>query len=101
MSKKKSMEEISSLLIDTKESLVADFGVQHIAVYGSYARGQQKATSDIDFWVELDENKSLLDLCSLKIFLEKKLNLEVEVARKECLRKELRKYMLAESVEIF
>ncbi len=37
-------------------------GVKKIAVFGSYARDEEKPGSDIDIIVEFSERKSLLDL---------------------------------------
>lgn len=48
-------------------------------VFGSFARGEQQRTSDIDLLVELPEGSSLLDLVSLKIDLEDALKRKVDV----------------------
>ena len=38
------------------------YGAHHIRVFGSVARGEADNESDIDFLVELDAGRSLLDL---------------------------------------
>lgn len=49
-------------------------GVKRAAVFGSYARGEEKKRSDVDILIEYRyDNKSLLDLSGLHIELEKKL----------------------------
>lgn len=41
-------------------------GVIHAAIFGSFARGQEGESSDLDVLVEFGAGKSLLDLVSLK-----------------------------------
>ena len=55
--------------------------VKKAAVFGSYARKENKKGSDIDILIEFEENvrKSLLDLVGLKLDLEEALNKEVDV----------------------
>lgn len=45
-------------------------GVRSIRVFGSFARGEENAGSDIDLLVELEPNRSLLDIISLKYEIE-------------------------------
>jgi len=47
-------------------------GVKKAALFGSIARGEATAESDIDILVEFEGNKSLLDLAGLKIEIEEK-----------------------------
>jgi predicted nucleotidyltransferase len=55
----KSLEEIIRLLQEAKPELVARFGVQRLAVFGSCARGDQREESDIDVLVEVDPSIGL------------------------------------------
>jgi len=54
-------------------------GVTKAGVFGSWARGESKEGSDLDILVELPEGKSLLDLARLKIELEERLGMKVDV----------------------
>ncbi|TAN32998.1 hypothetical protein EPN28_03275 [Patescibacteria group bacterium] len=54
-------------------------GVTKAAIFGSFARGEQTKKSDLDLLVKLQKNKSLLDLVGLKLELEDKLGLRVDV----------------------
>lgn len=49
----KSTEEIVSILGRAKPELAREFGVTRIAVFGSYARGEQRDGSDVDIMVEV------------------------------------------------
>jgi len=53
--------------------------VKKAAFFGSVARGEETAKSDIDLLVEFKGNKSLLDLVGLKQELEDILKREVDV----------------------
>jgi len=50
----KSRDEILKLLQEAKPDLVRRFGVQRLAVFGSYARGDQREDSDVDILVEVE-----------------------------------------------
>ncbi|MFW6111129.1 MAG: type VII toxin-antitoxin system MntA family adenylyltransferase antitoxin [Thermoproteota archaeon] len=54
-------------------------GVKRAAFFGSFVRGEQKGDSDVDLLVELEEEKSLLDLVGLKMELEEVLGREVDL----------------------
>ena len=46
-------------ILRTHESELRLLGVSHAAVFGSVARGEARAGSDIDVLVELDEHRSM------------------------------------------
>ncbi len=49
----KGTQEIVGILRRAKPELARDFGVTRIAVFGSYARGEQRDGSDVDVLVEV------------------------------------------------
>ena len=49
----KSTQEIVSILQREKPELAREFGITRIAVFGSYARGEQRDGSDVDILVEV------------------------------------------------
>ena len=53
--------------------------VKKAAIFGSYARGEGKKTSDVDILVKLPGGKSLFDLIGLKLDLEDTLNKKVDI----------------------
>lgn len=53
--------------------------VKKAALFGSYVRGDNTKTSDIDILVELPDNATLFELGGLKVTLEEELNKKVDV----------------------
>jgi hypothetical protein len=58
--------------------LASEYGVRRIGLFGSYARGEQHAASDIDFLAELDRPLGL-KFVELAAFLETLFGKDVDV----------------------
>ena len=69
-------------------------------VFGSFARGEQKKSSDIDFLIKFKGRKSLLDLSGLKIELEERLGTHVDVLTYKSIHPLLKKQILKDEVKI-
>ncbi|MGH2459561.1 MAG: nucleotidyltransferase family protein [Chloroflexota bacterium] len=54
-------------------------GARDIRVFGSVARGQARADSDIDFLVDFEPERNVLDLSELILDLEEALGRQVDV----------------------
>jgi predicted nucleotidyltransferase len=54
-------------------------GARKIAIFGSYARNEQKPGSDIDVIVEFSERKSLLELVRIERELSEILGIHVDL----------------------
>ena len=59
--------------------VAAMHGVRALSLFGSAARGEADAGSDLDFVVELDEGRSLVDLAGVKQDLETLFGRHVDV----------------------
>lgn len=68
-----------------------------IAVFGSLARGEMRANSDIDFLVDFSANYALRDHLRLIVDLRELLGQRVDVAARHQLREELAPNILAEA----
>ena len=72
-------------------------GVRRIGIFGSFVRNQQNKTSDLDLLVEFDDGKKSFDnYISLSYFLERLLNLPVEIVTPESLSPYIGPYILKE-----
>jgi len=75
--------------------------IKKAAVFGSYARGDQKKKSDVDILVQYRKNdKSLFDFVGLKLDLEKRLNKKVDLVEYSTIRPRIKDRILKEQVFI-
>ena len=75
-------------------------GAHELRVFGSVARGEQAATSDVDLLVTFEPGRSLLDLGGVVADLEDLLGCPVDVVTVEELRPHVRERILAEAVDL-
>ncbi len=72
--------EIQIILAKHKTELQNKFGVVNIGLFGSYARNEENADSDIDIAVELQKS-DLFVLSSLKNYLQEIFGKNVDIIR--------------------
>jgi len=72
-------------IIDTiraeKPYLQTQFGVEEIALFGSYARGEEQPGSDVDILVKMND-KSLRSFIGIIDYLQKKLDRKIDLVTK-------------------
>ncbi len=78
-------------------ALAKQNNAQGIAVFGSLARGEMRADSDIDFLVDFSANYALRDHLRLTVDLRELLGQRVDVAARHQLREEFAPNILAEA----
>ncbi len=79
MSKKVQKIDIISYLKDKKTELFKKYGITALGIYGSYARDEATADSDIDIFYERDKNfelKSGIEFLNIGAILAKELNVK-------------------------
>ena len=76
------------------------FGASKVRLFGSVAREEDTIQSDIDFLVELEPGRSLMDHAGLKLALEELLERSVDVATEKGLKPRFRERILREAVEV-
>ena len=69
-------------------------------IFGSYARGEQKKSSDVDLLIKFKGRKSLLDLVGLGFDIEKALKKKVDWVTYRSIYPPLKKQILSEEVKI-
>jgi predicted nucleotidyltransferase len=77
--------------------IAAQYGARNLRVFGSVARGDDHAHSDIDLLVDMDPDRSLLDVVGLGQDLEELLDRKDDVLTGASLHPALRNRILAES----
>ncbi|WP_232461976.1 nucleotidyltransferase family protein [Thermococcus siculi] len=73
--------EIEEVLRQHKGELRERFGVRKIAIFGSYARGEETKLSDVDILVEF-ERPIGWEIVDLKDYLESLLGIKVDLITK-------------------
>jgi len=74
----KTREEILNLLVQNKLELENRFKVRRLALFGSYARGDQRPDSDVDILVDIDPSIGL-EFVTLAEQIEQLLGLSIEL----------------------
>jgi uncharacterized protein len=75
-------------------------GARNVQVFGSVARDEATPASDVDFLVDFEEGRSLLDHGGLAADLEELLGCHVDVVSRRALRPRFRDRVLAEAVRL-
>ena len=77
--------------------IAARHGARNIRVFGSVARGEDHPSSDLDLLVDMETDRSLLDLVGLQQDLEALLRRNVDVVTGASVPQALRDRILADS----
>jgi predicted nucleotidyltransferase len=83
-----------------KEILVKN-GADFVALFGSFARGEEKTTSDIDILVNFKKPISLFDHAGIEIDLENKTGKKVDLVTERSLSKYIRPFIMKELVTLY
>jgi len=87
----------------THETELRRLGVSHAAVFGSVARGEARADSDIDVLVDLDRDRPLgiFEYARLKLYIDEILDGAGDVVNRRTLKPLLRDSILHDAVHAF
>jgi len=88
---------LGELLKEKREEVLriaGQYGARNVRVFGSLARGESDELSDVDFLVEMDPGRSLLDLGGLQYELEAILGCRVDVVTERGLKSRIRERVL-------
>ena len=75
-------------------------GCRNVRVFGSVASGENKPGSDVDFLVDLDRGRGILDLGGLLSDLAGLLGAEVDVVESGCIHPYIRERVLTEAIPL-
>ena len=73
-------ERINKILANA-DVIMNDYGVRSLRLFGSVARNEQRESSDVDVFVDMDPDLFLM--VGLKDFLEELLGCQVDLIRKQ------------------
>lgn len=86
---------IEQIFVHQKQ--IRSFGVLRLGIFGSFARDEMNAESDVDFFMEItSEYKTLNNFLALHRYLKNLLGRKVEIVTPQSLNKFIGKYILQE-----
>lgn len=96
------MNTLSTLQIRKAEilALAAKHGASNVRLFGSVVRGEDQPDSDVDFLVDMQENRSLFDLIGLQQDIEKMLGRKVDVLTPDGINRYLKDRILGEAAPL-
>lgn len=94
----KSKEEILKTMKKELPYLKEKFKVKSIGIFGSYARGEQTKTSDIDMLIEFDAPVGFFKFIDLENYLSEKLRAKVDLVTPDALKPLIKPQIIEESV---
>lgn len=81
-------------------ALAQKYHAPNIRVFGSVARGEATAESDVDFLIDVSPEQTLFDLIRLTRSLKELLGCEVDVAQSTVLHPRMREKVLQEAISL-
>jgi hypothetical protein len=92
--------DIAELLASKKDEILriaAKHGARNVRVFGSVARGEARPDSDVDFLVDMEPGRTLLDQGGLLMDLRDLLDVQVDVVTEDGLKSRIRERVLKEA----
>jgi predicted nucleotidyltransferase len=80
--------------------IAARHGARNVRLFGSVARGEADAKSDVDVLVDMEPGRSLLDMGGLLMDLQDLLGCRVDVVTERGLRERIRERVLQEAIPL-
>jgi len=78
--------------------IASKFNPKMIGIFGSYARGENKANSDLDVLIDFEQDINLLEIIGLEQELTERLGLQVDLITLRSLNPQLQKYVEADLI---
>ncbi|HIK09171.1 MAG TPA: nucleotidyltransferase family protein [Oscillatoriaceae cyanobacterium M33_DOE_052] len=94
---------LRELLQEKREEILkiaTKHGAYNLRIFGSVARGEERQDSDVDFLVDMESDRNLLDRIGLRQDLEDFLGRKVDVATVKVLRDFCRESILKDAVPL-
>ena len=88
-------------LLNTYKSSLKEFKVKSLLIFGSVARDEADAESDVDLLVEFEQTVGLFTFVRLQRYLETILGCKVDLGTPDSLKEDLREVVLQEAIRAF
>jgi len=93
-------EEMLQIIAAHMDEIRLRFKVKHLSVFGSVARDEATADSDIDILVEYTEVPGIFRFLQLKDYLEEITGVPVDLVTEKGLKHQLRASIMAEVIRV-
>ncbi len=93
-------ELVLQLLKQKKAELAKQFGVESLSLFGSVARNEATAASDVDLLVEFNRPVGYFGLFALQDYLEKLLGCPVDLGTPDSLKPYMRERIMGDLVHV-
>ena len=93
-------KKLVEVLAERREEIAERFGVKRLALFGSAARDELGASSDVDVLIEFNAPATFGRYMDLKFYLEDLLGRDVDLVTDKALRPELRPHVEKELVVV-
>lgn len=93
-----SADEIKQILVDHKDDFAQRYHVSKIGIFGSYARNEQRADSDIDILVDFDQRIGMFTFVRLEQYIESLTGIKVDLVTSKALKTAIKQSILDEVV---
>ncbi len=91
-------QDILKVLDEHRSEISSRFGVASLSLFGSVARDEAAAESDVDILVTFVKTPGIFGFLELKEYLENLLQCSVDLVTKNALKKQFRKQVIQEAV---
>lgn len=95
----KRIDEITTKLSENKNHLHNKYGVSALGVFGSFARGEEKQSSDIDILVEFDRPIGL-EFVDLADELERLLGSKIDLVSRRAIKSKFMEFVKQELIYV-
>ncbi|MBI5896306.1 MAG: nucleotidyltransferase family protein [Desulfobacterales bacterium] len=89
-------QAIINIIEASKPELAERYGVKQVGLFGSFIRGQENPSSDIDILVSFSRDIDLFEFIDLRDYLESKLRAKVDLVMASALKPAIGRRILKE-----
>lgn len=93
-------QSVLQFLREHKPTLAERFGVTELALFGSFARNQETAESDVDILVDFSEPATSKTFFGVQFYIEDLLGCRVDLVTQKALRAEFRPHVEREAIHV-
>jgi len=96
----KTLDEIRDILNREKKTLVEQFKIKELSIFGSFVRGESQEESDLDILVEFSVPIGFFEFLDLEEYLQNLLEVKIDLVSKKALKPKIGERILKEAVPI-